>query len=482
MENRSEPLRFQLNAESLETCGATGRLLLDYLRRDRRAVGTKEGCREGDCGACTVLLGELLHEGSTSWVRYRAVPACMLLLGHVRGRHVVTIEGLNTGETLSPPQRAVVERGATQCGFCTPGFVVSFTGYLLNATGYDPETAIDAIAGNLCRCTGYTALVQAARDLEPEFTKLPPPGPERTAALVQAGALPEYFTRAAAELERMQVNATQAEGLLLAGGTDLIVQQTSALDSTSPEFLLPNEEDRVPRVVDGRLVLPGACTFEDLRRSPDFLALWPGAHAALGRFASILIRERASVAGNIANASPIADGTAIFLALDAELELASPADSRRIPLKEFFLGYKQIALKEGERIAGLRMADAAHLGRLVNFEKLSKRTQLDIATVNSALSIAVVDGRIEALTLSAGGVAPIPLLLAETANFLVGRPLTAATLIEAAAVLDGEIAPISDVRGSEEYKRLAMRQLFWAHFLELFPEAIAAETFLEAIS
>ena len=474
---------FLLNEELVSIGASPGRLVLDLLRRDRRLVGTKEGCREGDCGACSVLLGEL---GSDGAVTYRAVPACMLLAGHLAGRHVVTLEGLNLPATLTPQQDAIVTAGASQCGFCTPGFVVSFTGFLLNATEFTVDEAVTAIGGNLCRCTGYVSLVRAARELVTTFGGLVPPGPARIEALVAAEALPKHFLEAQQRLVELRnapsghdAAAQPNHPIALAGGTDVIVQRGAALDEATPRFLVASTAPRAPDFEANELIIPAAASFEDLRRSPAFAEVWPTAREDLELFASAIIRERATVAGNLANASPIADGTAMLLALDAELELGSSAATRRLPLAQFYRGYKQLDLAADERILSVRIAHDPR--RRVHFEKLSKRTYLDIATVNSGLGvIADESGRIESITISAGGVAPTPLLLRETAAFLTGKTLTAAQLQAAAPILDAELSPIDDVRGSAAYKRLALRQLFFAHFLALFPAAIDAAELMES--
>ena len=474
------PIRYLLNAGAVSSASASGRLLLDHLRRDLRLVGTKEGCREGDCGACSVLVGEPTEDGT---LRYRAVPACMLLVGHVRGRHVVTIEGLNLPTGLTPQQTAMVEFGGSQCGFCTPGFIVSFTGFLLNATEFTEDEAVRAIGGNLCRCTGYVSIVRAARALVREFGTLMPPGAARVEALVAAGALPEHFGSAAARLRELGDEVIEDKGALAAlrigGGTDLIVQRGAELDELEPLFLMPPERERLPSLEGDELRIPAAATFEDLRRSSAFARVWPTAAKDLELFASSLIRERATVAGNLANASPIADGTAMLLALEAILELEGGATARRLPLASFFLGYKQLALEDGERIVSVRIP--VRPSRRVHFEKISKRTFLDIATVNSGLGIDLRAGVIEHVTISAGGVAPTPLVLAKTTRFLTGRKLDDDTLLRAAELLDTELAPISDVRGSAAYKRLALRQLFFAHFLELFPDHVSEAALLGAV-
>ncbi|MCL4136429.1 UNVERIFIED_CONTAM: hypothetical protein GTU68_041181 [Idotea baltica] len=458
-------IQFHLNGDPIAATGNPGRLLLDYLRRDLRAVGTKEGCREGDCGACEVI--------------YRAVPSCMLLLGHIRGGHVVTIEGLRTGPGLNLIQQAVVDQGGSQCGFCTPGFIVSFTGFVLNGTEFTVEEATHAISGNLCRCTGYVSLVRAAQDMIAGLPTLPAPGLKRNRALVAASVLPAFFGKefgAAESANELQDSVTA--NAWLGGGTDLIVQRGEAFNNESPQFARSLRHTARIRVEEGELCLPGETTFEELRECTLLDEHWPTSRVDLERFASPIIRERASLAGNIANASPIADGTAIFLGLGADVVLVGATGTRRVALSEFFHGYKQIELKPGERIASLRLPKADP-GHRFHFGKISKREFLDIASINSAMGITVQSGVIQSARIAAGGVAPIPLVLRQTAGALAGKPLNAQTVLDALPALDAEIAPISDVRGSAEYKRLGLRQLFFAHFLDLFPGEVDESALLE---
>jgi len=195
------PVRFLLNGELVRSDVPPWRGVLDHLRRDRRVVGVREGCREGDCGACTVLLGELVEAGR---VRYRPVPACLLLVSQLEGRHLVTIEGLTPREGLSPLQRIVAEEGATQCGFCTPGILVAWTAWLLDAEATSERDAIAAISGNLCRCTGYASLRRSARRIREEVAgALERPPEERIDALVEAEVLPAFFRDAPSALARL---------------------------------------------------------------------------------------------------------------------------------------------------------------------------------------------------------------------------------------------------------------------------------------
>jgi len=451
-------------------------LALHWIRRAQGLPGTKEGCGEGECGACTVLLGDLV---AGDRVRYRAVASCLLPVAELPGRHVVTVEGLNPPTGLTPVQQALVDAGAPQCGFCFPGIVMSLTGFLLTSDDLSPTAAAVALDGNVCRCTGYAAIRRATDELCAEAQQRLTPDVDRATALVAWGVLPTSFAQVAERLREMAPNPTAptADGappVLLAGGTDLIIQQ--------PELVLSNDLALVSHRPDldtvtletDQLRLGAAVTVEALRLDPDFNRLVPGAADILERFASTIIRNRATVAGNLVNASPIGDLTVLLLALGAELELHGPDPSRRLPLNRFYLGYKQLDLHPGEVVTAVRIPTAVQQDA-VSFEKISQRRNLDIASVNSSLRLHVEDGVVSAATLSVGGVAPIPMLATGTAQVLTGQPLTAATVLVAADILDQEIAPIDDVRGSAAYKRLIARRALFAHALRLGAGSIRHE-------
>jgi xanthine dehydrogenase small subunit len=447
-----------------------GGVLLDALRRDLRLVGVREGCREGDCGSCLVLLGEGQPDGG---MVYRPVNSCLLPAGDAVGRHVVTIEGLN-GPGLSAIQQGIVDEGATQCGFCTPGLVVALTAFLLNAERLDEEEACAAMAGNICRCTGYLSLRRVAAGLCERFgTRTPPPRGSRARLewLVAEGILPGYFLdlpSPAATERPPRKKAAKAAGIVVGGGTDLFVQRPEELESTELVFL-----SRAPglagiTVVDGVCRIGAATPTEDIGESPLLRGFFPELPSFWRLISSQPIRHRATLAGNLVNASPIGDLTIFFLALDATLTLRAGARLRELPLREFFRGYKQLDLAPGETVESLAFAVPTVADRLT-FEKVSRRTHLDIASVNSALGLRVEGEIIVRARLSAGGVAPIPMRLARTEAFLAGRRVDTSTVQATMAMAREEIAPISDVRGSAEYKRELLGRLVAAHFLRLFP-------------
>ncbi len=447
-------ISFILNAASTVADVSPGMLLVDYLRYDARLTGTKIGCREGDCGACTVLLGEL-RDGE---VVYTNVTSCLVPMGNVAGKHVVTVEGVN-GPEPNMIQAAFIEEGASQCGFCTPGFIVSLAGHCLERGDRD---ATAAISGNICRCTGYKSIERAVARVADHLRE---EGVDSVSDLVRTGTLPSWFQSIPGRLTELAVDEPAREAaVLVGGGTDLFVQRPAELEDESLRFNADRKELREIRLERGACVLGGSVTVEEVARSTLLNSLFPDIPKFTKLFGSQPIRNMATVAGNIANASPIGDMTILFLALDASINLRIRDARRSLDLREFYRGYKDTALGKNEEIESLEFA-GPQPGTFLNFEKVSKRTWLDIASVNTAIRCHVEDGVIVVAHCSAGGVAPVPLYLAQTSAFLTGKPLVAETVREAAVVADGEIAPISDARGSATYKRLLLRQLIYAHFL-----------------
>jgi xanthine dehydrogenase small subunit len=481
-----------LNHQLVPLTAADGGVALGWLRRVRGLTGTKEGCGEGECGACTVLLGEAIPGGAMT---YRAVAACLLPTAELAGRHLVTVEGLNPPDGLTPVQQALVDAGAPQCGFCFPGIVLALTGFLLTSDDLTAAAAAVALDGNICRCTGYAAIGRAVQELCAEAGQrlggpdgALAPGPDRTAALIAWGVLPRSFADAADRLRAARPDAgpgpaalpgpSESEaaagaarpGRLIAGGTDLLVQEPDLADHGGLIHLSRRADLATITTRSDHLRIGGGVTVEQLRTSAAFAALVPGAPAMMTRFASTVIRGRATVAGNLVNASPIGDLTVLLLALGAELELVHDGQRRTLPLADLFRGYKDVDLAAGEVLEAVRVPLAVAHGA-VSFEKVSQRHILDIASVNSALWVRLEQGRAAEARLAVGGVAPVPLLARRASAALVGGRLDAAAVARAAAALDAEIQPIHDVRGSAAYKRTLAGRLLQAHVQALAPGA-----------
>ena len=461
-------VKFILNNNKIETEKLTGSLLLDFVRYDKTLTGTKIGCREGDCGACTVLIGDLID----GQMNYKQVTSCLTPLGNVQGKHVVTIEGLNM-EDLSPVQKCMVNESGTQCGFCTVGFVVSLTGFCLSNSEPSYKDAIAAIDGNICRCTGYKSIERAAKHITGSLT-----GKDQNETiqwLVDQAFIPSYFNQIPGMLKELSpVKDPHRNGTLVGGGTDLYVQKYDQLIDQDVNLIANSSELRFTDVQNGVCSLGAGNTATDLLESDDLQAMFPQLAEHLKLVASSPIRNIATLGGNFVNASPIGDFTVFFLALDSILTLTENNQNRTIYLKDFYKGYKDLAKTAGEIISAIAF-DIPDRNTEFNFEKVSKRITLDIASVNTAVQLSVSDNKITQIHLSAGGVAPIPLYMGKTCTFLRGKELTPRNIKSAHEVLQSEISPISDVRGSAEYKRILLRQLYYAHFIKLFPNQFTLE-------
>lgn len=470
--------------ERVET--SPGLLALDWLREQRRLCGTKEGCKEGDCGACAVMIATLEPELG---LRVRPVTSCLVPMGELHGRALITIEGLNLPTGLNVAQQAMVEEGAAQCGFCTPGFIVSLCWYILFST--DPSPSMqgfrDAISGNLCRCTGYGSIFRSAQRVIDRFG---PQGdlagvwqePDRVAALVERGAFPAWLATLSDRLTSLQARTEPPDPeippdeeppIFIAGGTDLYVQRGEEIPHAPVEVLNHRPAWTYIRLDGDTVRVGGLTTFQDFGDDPMVQGMIPSIQEIMELIASLQIRHRATLAGNLINASPIGDMTALLLALGSVLTLDDGQAQRQLPLEELYIGYKTLAKRPEELVAEIAFPVVGERDH-VAFEKVSKRRCLDIATVNAAARVRLAtDGEtVEQARLSLGGVAPTPLLLRRASEAMAGRKLSVGLLAEVLQIADGEISPISDVRGSAEYKRLLARQLLIGALTNLFPERL----------
>jgi len=502
-------IEFILNNQDIQTDMPSGMTVLDFVRYRQNLKGTKIGCREGDCGACTILVGEMI-DGD---VRYRSMTSCLMPLANAAGKHIVTIEGINPADgSLTPVQQAMVDESGTQCGFCTVGFVMSLTGHCLGGVSSPhvskgsvspTDAAISAIDGNICRCTGYKSIERAARILS-ELTASG--GGQKGGA--DSLFVPHYFSGIRSRLGSLDTCTasketgrplTQAVPTFVAGGTDAYVQRPEHLAETEAANLFYDDALRGIRNLGEYIQIGASATVTDLLESPLMNAIFPDLYKHLKLVSSTPIRNMATLAGNFVNASPIGDMTVWFLALDASIFISGRNASvneragrtvedsemiREMPLADFYLGYKHLAKTDDEIVTAVRFKKPFGDFRF-NFEKVCKRTYLDIASVNTAISLKLYDAgppvpqilkgdvedqgqRIMSAHVSAGGVAPVPLYLRKTSAFLVGKEISQETIELAAEIIQEEISPISDVRGSEDYKRLLLGQLFRAHFVEIF--------------
>lgn len=461
-------IQFVLNDQMVITANNGAGTLLDFIRYDAQLKGTKIGCREGDCGACTVLSGTLCN----NQVHYKSITSCLTPLANIHGKHIVTIEGLNISG-VNKVQDAMVENSGTQCGFCTPGFVVSLCGFVLNEENPDQSSAISSIDGNICRCTGYKSIERAVQTIVNDLTAVDKTN--RLEWLIKNKFIPEYFESIPFQLEKIEPLLSPAGNLAIAGGTDLYVKSHDELSDMTLNFLSGHSTYDDISIQTGECKLKATTTVSELMNNTIISDAIPGWYQYMKLVSSTPIRNIATVGGNLINASPIGDITITLLALNSKITLTDIAKNQRtIHLHDFYKGYKILDKTSDEIITEVSF----HLPDLhtkFNFEKVSKRTYLDIASVNTAITVQNKDQEIVQLRCSMGGVGPIPLFLASTSNFLVGKKITAAILLEAEQILQTEITPISDARGQIEYKRLLARQLFFSHFITLFPQYVKME-------
>lgn len=461
-------IEFILNSEHVITDLPSGGTLLDFIRGKKHLTGTKIGCREGDCGACTVLIGQ--HD-KLKGMSYCTAASCLTPLGNIHHKHVVTIEGLNQPKGLSPIQSATIKNNATQCGFCTPGTIVSFTGYALNKntriTGI-----MDAISGNICRCTGYNSIKKAGIEIE---TFLKETCSDNTISkLIEVGILPDYFNEIPQKLKSIKSPKTlNNDGYRIAGGTDILVSHHEVSEVRNVNLLNYATGNNI-RLFNDECIIESGATASDLLHNKCLQKIFPQLVENFRLISSEQIRNMGTVGGNLVNASPIADLAIYLLALDTKLTLKDNSGSKReINLRDFYKAYKKTDLKETEIIENIKFKILKPLN--FSFEKVSKRKHLDIASVNSAMSIELRRNIIKNIRISAGGVAPIPLFLKNTCDFLKDKQISNEIIRKAHCILKEEISPISDIRGSETYKRLLIRQLFYSHFIKLLPDQISLD-------
>jgi len=480
-------IRFRLNETLHELEVREESLALDWIRNEAGLKGTKEGCREGDCGACLVLLGGRGPGGDVEW---RSVTSCTLAMGELDGQHLITIEGLASAG-LTPVMEAMVDEGASQCGFCSPGFVLALTGYLISGARMDPLEAMVAIEGNLCRCTGYGSIRRAASILARDFADLPAGLEPRLRVLSARGVIPAGLAVLMAdppaparvkEAPRPGTDSSQSAELVLGGGTDWFVRNPDPEPGTNAVFTYRAPGSRSITKVNrgGRqcIELGAAVNATDFFNSALIKEAAPGIERFEADIASPPIRNRATLAGNIANASPIADMTAMLIALGAEVTVGTgqAGGERTILLEDFFLAYKKIDLRPGEAI--LKLTFPA-VWTAFAFEKAAKRERLDIATVNCAVAVCLAaDGTIAQARYAAGGVAAVPLRLKDVETAMTGRKPSATLVREVGSLAAASGTPMDDVRGSSAYRKRLLERLAWAACIRLWPDLGLAEELL----
>lgn len=502
------PIRFWHRGRTVQVEGALPtRSVLDWLREDARCTGTKEGCNEGDCGACTVVIGELDDGTEGAGLRLRSANACMQFLPTLHGRALFTVESLAAprGGPLHPVQQSLVECHGSQCGFCTPGFVMSMWSLYERglAAGRTPsrQEAADALSGNLCRCTGYRPILEAC-----DAMFRPPPQPLDRAAVVQAlralqtaekgsrglqMAVPDpqhpqadgrarttryWAPRTLDDLATLR--AAHPQATLLAGSTDIGLWVTKQFRDLGDVIHLGDvgelrqitERCGDANAPGGWLAIGAGASLEDAWQALE--RRWPSLQEVWLRFASPPIREAGTMGGNVANGSPIGDSAPVLMALGAWVELRHGSTLRTVPLDDFYTGYMKNRLGAGEFLQTILVPlphpdgpnpPAARL----QVDKISKRFDCDISAVCAALSLGVgADGRVTLARFAFGGMAATVARARGAEAAVLGRPWDEGTLRDAQAALQSDFTPLSDLRASADHRRTVAANLLrrlWLH-------------------
>lgn len=427
------------------------RTVLEWLREDAHCTGTKEGCAEGDCGACTVTVGELDADGQ---LQLKPVNSCIQFLPTLDGKALFTVEDLQQGERLHPVQQCLVDCHASQCGFCTPGFVMTlWTGWEQAAQPPSRQQLADQLAGNLCRCTGYRPILDAG---EQAYTQS---GPKLDRAPIAQALralqdLPPLRTRSGFHAPRTlqalaQARHDQPEARLLAGSTDIGLWVTKQFRELG-ELIYLGRVDELARIDedDAGLHLGAGASLDAAWGA--LAAHWPSLTELWLRFASPPLRSTGTMGGNVANGSPIGDSAPVLIALDAEIELQRLDRTRRLPLADFYVDYQRNRLEPGEFVRALHVP--WNPGWTVQAHKISKRFDSDISAVCGAFAIRMEGERIADVRLAWGGMAAIVKRSARTEAALRGQVWSEATLQAAQAALAEDFSPLSDLRASRAYR------------------------------
>ncbi|RYG92883.1 xanthine dehydrogenase small subunit [Loktanella sp. IMCC34160] len=443
-------ITFLLNGETVRVAADPTRTLLDWLREDQGLTGTKEGCNEGDCGACSVVV--------TDEKGVRALNACILFLPQLHGKAVRTVEGMAGPDgTLHPVQQAMVDLHGSQCGFCTPGFISSMVaGHMQGRTDHDV-----VLAGNLCRCTGYAPIIRAAEAAEAEDA---PEWLDDDAAELDVAPLsiaPESVDELAAWY------ADNPDATLIGGATDVGLWVTKQMRDLPKVAFLNRCADLKGFDLSGDVIRAGAgVTMTDMYETMQ--VYHPSYAGMIRRYASEQVRNAATLGGNIANGSPIGDNPPVLIALGATLHLRKGSTRRDIQLEDFFIDYGKQDRAPGEFVEAVSFPKSAPALRVY---KISKRFDQDISAVLGAFNVTVADGKVTDARIAFGGMAGIPKRAKAVEDALIGKDWSEATIDATLPAFAADFTPLTDMRASADYRLEAAQNLLCRYFAELNGQA-----------
>ena len=464
-------VKFVLNNEICELNNPDpNQTILNFIRTKLKKTGTKEGCAEGGCGACTVVLGEL----KKNEIIYKAINACIAFTPTLQGKQLLVVEDLvsEKGE-LHPVQEAIVKYHGSQCGFCTPGFVMSLFSMYKNHNSYNNELIKDSIAGNLCRCTGYRPIIDAAKSLnkidktdqfkknKKNIIKLLKKTNLKNISIENKGK--KYFSpRTIKELKK--VIKKNSNSHFLSGGTDLSLIVTKERKDINNIINLQaiNELDFIKEKNNNIEV--GAAT-PLIKFEKFILKYYPDFNSVLKRYGSVQIRNVCTIGGNIATASPIGDTLPILLSLNSEIVIETTKNKKILPLKNFFLSYRKTRLKKGEFIYSIKIP--IYKNNVFKVYKISKRFDDDISSLCASFNLEIVNKKIKKAIIAYGGMAEIPKRATNCENFLNNKNLSLDSFEKAKNFLEKDFTPIDDMRATKDYRIEVAKNLLIKFYLEI---------------
>tara|TARA_R110000868_G_scaffold125077_2_gene330590 strand:- start:16956 stop:18416 length:1461 start_codon:yes stop_codon:yes gene_type:complete len=451
--------------------------VLDYLREQLHKTGTKEGCASGDCGACTVVVATV-DNGN---LQYQAINACITPLATLHGKQLITVEDLKQGEQLHPVQQAMVDCHGSQCGFCTPGFVMSMFAYRKNHSDSDKASATnreninEALGGNLCRCTGYHPIIDAAVQMfdpkaEDQFSATEQTTINELTAIQQddqpvtlSSKGRDYYAPSNVK-DLAELMLANPKARLVAGGTDLSLEFTQFLRNIDTLIYTGRvAELKTINETEQSLSIGAAVTYTDAKSQ--LVALYPDLHELIDRLGSRQIRNQGTIGGNVGNASPIGDMPPVLIALNAELILRKGERSRRIAVADYFVSYKVTAQETSEFIERIIIPKPA-AGYNFKVYKISKRLEDDISATCGAFNIKVENGAVTDALIAFGGMAEIAKRASHCEQALINQAWNDETIDKAMAALANDFAPISDFRASAEYRLKVSQNMLRRYLLE----------------
>jgi len=444
--------------------------ILGYLRSHVHKMGTKEGCSSGDCGACTVVVAEYVGGD----LRYKSLNSCISLLPSLHGKQLITAEDLQDGDKLHPVQQAMVDFHGSQCGFCTPGFIMSLFALHKNFPDPSKHQTLEALAGNLCRCTGYRAIMDAAAAAKNH-------GPDqfdrnKASTIAALGNIQKNIINKLSKLDQQSLSPTTIDELsqmmldnpaarIVAGGTDIVLEITQMLKSLGTIVYVGN----VPELqqldeCDSHFTIGSALPYTDF--TPSLAAHYPEFGAMIERIGSLQVRNQGTLGGNVGNASPIGDTPPVLIALDARLNLRKGGDVRSIAIEDYFVDYKVTSQQPSEFIQSIEVPKPQPNSYLKVY-KISKRFDDDISAVLAAFNLTIEDDVVTSARIAFGGMAGIPARAKACEQALIGQPWQQATIEKAMAALTNDFTPMTDVRASKEYRMTIAQNLLQKAFIEI---------------